>query len=411
MGGQAAGTGKRILFVTIVNLATNPRLLKEIKLAQSLNHSVSFLGFRLGNWSDAADEKLREAMPSLSYCYLDATRAHYLKWFIHSVGERLNRIIWKFNKKNVFLAASASTKRTFALLEFGKTITPGKFDLIIAHTLGAFYPARIMAERAGCPFAVDIEDYHPGEYIEKDKKDETMRRELIMKNILPRAVYISASSPLIAHRSKALCGPALKNIFSILNWFPSSEFHPPAVKKDRKIKLIWFSQFISEGRGLELMLPVWHKLKNDFELSLIGKADQSFKMIFQDGIKIFPPLPQAALHEQLSQYDVGLALELTSRDLNRDIALTNKMFAYYQAGLYILATDTSAQQDFIHKHPGSGKLFLQKDGESLLAAMNDIHMRIEDIRNGSLERYRTAAAYGWEIESNKIKEIWNQAIN
>jgi hypothetical protein len=402
---------KKLLFVTTINLSMNPRILKEIKLAYSQNYKISFLGFYLGNWSDEMDEEIQKKIDSPKYMYLDATRKKYFQWLRYSLLERLNRIIWKMDKNNLFLAATASTKRTFSLLDFGKSVNPGDFDLVIGHTFGALYTASVIAKRAGCPYAFDMEDYHPGEHIDRNKEDEIKRRELIMKQILPGADYVSSSSHLIGQLTKNLCGLDKKKIISVLNFFPAEEFKPPVISNSRKIKLVWFSQFISVGRGLEILLSEWSKIKDDFELTLIGSADQTFSDNFQDGIKIIRPLPQIELHEQLGGYDIGLALDLTGRDLNRDIALTNKILAYYQAGLYILATDTAAQNEFIDQHPGAGKLFSQNDNASFLTAMRDIRGNIGQIRSGSIRRYQEAAKHSWEIESIKLRETWNQILN
>ena len=124
-----------------MNLSTNPRILKEIRLAASLNYSICFVGFHLGNWSDELEKKILEGLPSITSHYMDATRKHFLRWLGHSLTERINRIVWKLKINNLYLAASGSTKRTLALLNYAKSIKPGDFDFVIGHTLGSFYPA------------------------------------------------------------------------------------------------------------------------------------------------------------------------------------------------------------------------------------------------------------------------------
>jgi Glycosyl transferases group 1 len=402
---------KRILFITTVNLSTNPRILKEIRLALSMNYAVSFLGFHLGNWSDDRDIEIQKKVPPLEYHYMDASRKRWFRWLKHSLTERLNRIIWKLDENNLFLAATASTKRSISLLEFGKKVNRGDFDLVIGHTLGTLYPASIIAKRAACPYAFDMEDYHPGEHIDGNKEDEIRRRKQIMKRLLPGAAYVSASSPIIGQLTKELCGIEEQRIFPILNFFYATEFLSPVVQNNQKIKLIWFSQFIGPGRGLDIILSEWEKLKEHFELTLIGISENGFEGIFRNDIKILPHLPQPELHILLSKYDIGLALEISNRDLNKDSAISNKMLAYYQAGLFILATDTAAQKDFIEQHADSGRLFSQNDAASFLRAMGNIRENIELIRSGSLKRFQDAAKHSWEIESIKLKETWDQVLN
>lgn len=379
---------KRILFISTLNLSMNPRILKEIKLAHSLNYDISFLGFNLGNWSDKLDEEIRKGMIYPKYRYLDASRSHYFQWLKHSFLERINGFIWKLNKGSVYLAATASSKRTFSLLEDGKKVRPGDFDLVIGHTLGSFYPATKIAHQAQCGYAFDVEDFHPGEYMGKDKENETKRRELIMKRTFGNAKYISVSSPLIGKVTGKLCDLDNAKIIPVLNYFDANEFVPPIVIEGNKIKMVWFSQFISSGRGLEIILSEWGDLKEYCELTFIGNPGNDLNGSMQPGINIIPPMSQSELHVQLSRYDIGLALDLTDRDINRDIALTNKILAYYQAGLYILGTDTAAQTDFINQHPGSGILFSQTEGGAFKKAMAEIRNRIGEIRTNALKGIR-----------------------
>ncbi len=49
----------------------------------------------------------------------------------------------------------------------------------------------------------------------------------------------------------------------------------------------------------------------------------------------------------MSDFDIGLAIEDPTADENRNICLTNKIWSYFQAGLYIVATNTLAQQQFM----------------------------------------------------------------
>lgn len=65
----------------------------------------------------------------------------------------------------------------------------------------------------------------------------------------------------------------------------------------------------------------------------------------------------------LADYDEGLAIEVESNDYNRQICLTNKIFSYLQSGLYILATNTPAQEQFMTSHHKNGMMtdFTAKD--------------------------------------------------
>jgi len=69
---------KKILFVTTANLATNPRLVKELQLVNS-NPSLKakVVLFNLGNWSDQIDAQIRKSFPEIEFAYLMQQGNHF----------------------------------------------------------------------------------------------------------------------------------------------------------------------------------------------------------------------------------------------------------------------------------------------------------------------------------------------
>jgi hypothetical protein len=101
-------------------------------------------------------------------------------------------------KTNLFLNALANSRRSLQIVyAFKKTDKP---DLIVAHNLGALYPAYVLSKKWQIPFNFDVEDYHPGEFIRHDAKNEKARREFLMKRLLPKASAITCASPLIGEQ-------------------------------------------------------------------------------------------------------------------------------------------------------------------------------------------------------------------
>jgi glycosyltransferase involved in cell wall biosynthesis len=181
---------------------------------------------------------------------------------------------------------------------------------------------------------------------------------------------------------------------------------------------VWFSQKISFGRGLEQVLDAISLLNTQKEeainLTLIGEMDDGFyqqvilpKLEEAKPCFVFmhiPPLSQPELHAELANHDVGLAMEFNSTDLNRQLCLTNKILAYAQAGLYILATDTPAQKDFLTQNPWSGFVCGQTEKAIMKALMLLIDQRI-DIQEKALERFHKAKALAWENEGEKFRAM------
>ena len=403
---------KKFLFISSMNLASNPRILKEIKLALSEGHHVTFAGFKLGDWSDEKDMLIRQGIPDVNCIYFEATRINFWQWFYDSVMERMARIAWPLFRNNLFLTALAHSKRTLSLLRFSGKVHPGEYDIVAGHTLAALYPVYKTAVKAKCIYSFDVEDYHPGERIVIDAKNEIKRRELLLKKLLPGASIIIAASPLIAKAIDGLVSKISTPIYPVLNYFPVAEFIKPLPTTDNRMRMVWFSQHISFGRGLEAILAIWDKLNEHFHLTLIGNLDKVFYdavIVGKENIEIKTAMSQDDLHKELSNYDIGLAIEMRSADLNRNICITNKLLAYFQAGLYIIATDTDAQKEFMMQYPQHG-ITVTKHSPEILQVLKNIYTNKEQIRSGSFSRFDNASNESWEKEASQIKILWQTKL-
>ena len=318
------------------------------------------------------------------------------------------RFIWLIAKSALKVNAVAHSKRTLPLLKLLDNFKINEYDLVVAHTLAALYPVFSISKNEKRKFAFDVEDFHPGEKIFSDAMNEKLRREKLLKRMLPFATYISGAAPLISDNIEKLV-PGTK-VITVLNYFPASEFVEPADLTSDKLKLVWFSQNINAGRGLELVLSVWKEVSILFELTLIGKIDTNF---YKEWLEMYPsivvvnPLTQEALHKDLSLFDIGLAIDVATDDFNRELAITNKILAYYQAGLYILATDTPAQRDFIERNDSHGMVTPQTP-ESLLAALKKMYSIKTELRGSRGQRFANASLSSWENESLVIKSEWEK---
>ena len=402
-------TGKHVLFLTSTNLCCNPRCLKEVRLLVEMNVSVTVVAFNLHNWTRENEKELNKELPSVNFHYLETTRKNLVSWFLPFIIEKSGRFLFSIFSTRLFCASIALSKRSWLLLNSCK-ITAEKHDLIIAHNPAAFYPAYWLAKKNNIPFAIDIEDYHPGENLPVSVKKSVT---LLMKQLLPKAVYTSFASQLIKVNTEKLLN-ATGSFIVINNLFSKDEFIEPVLNNydTTKIKLVWFSQYIDYGRGLEKILPVLDKFQDDFELILIGKIREAFfknELKDRNYICCKDSMPHAILQKELSKYDVGLAIEDGTIDFNRDICLTNKIWSYFQAGLFIIASDTEAQKVFIKEHPEHG-VIASLVAEKVEVAMNDILLKMECIKASKPIRFQHASAYNWENESIKLKKKWKEIL-
>ena len=384
-------------------------MVKEIELALKSKYEVSVLCCEFNNWSKNNNEKIKEQLiPQINYYGIQGNRTSFLPWIFSTLYFSFSKILLPIFPMNIFLLSVCNNKRSWLILRELKKVKQ-KIDLVVAHNPGSFYPAKQFAEKNKIPFGIDLEDYHPGET--NDKK-EAFYTKTLLNLILPNASYISAASPLILACTKADIDSSLINTEVVLNYFESSEFEIPENSTSKKLQLVWFSQNVGKGRGLEEIIPSICTNKN-IELHLYGNINTDFynKWIAgKENIFVYDALAQKDLHRELRKYDIGLAIENPSQNLNRDLCLTNKILAFYQAGLFILASDTKAQKIFIQENPDHGitisleKHDLEIDFQKLLDNKNSL-------RRSALQRFEMGKGFTWKIESEKLVEIWKQIIN
>ena len=398
---------KNILLLTSTNLTCNPRCLKELRLLVDMKIAVTVVAFNLHNWSTEREKELNKELPGVNFQYLESTRKDFIPWLLSSFFEKAGRILISFFPSNLFLSALAVSKRSWLLLSWCKSSTV-KPDLIIAHNSAAFYPAYWLATKNKVHFALDIEDYHPGETMPAIVKKSV---SILMKSLFEKSTYTSYASPLIKEYCEKLSGAGNPSSFVINNFFPGSNFQYIAPVATDKIQLVWFSQNIDRGRGLEELLPVFTLFDDTFELTLIGNPKEPFcseEIKNKAGISIVNAVHPTVLNKMIGKFDIGLAIE-PGKDLNNTIALSNKILTYFQGGLYILASDTAAQQLFMQQHPGHGVCSsLLK--ESLTKSFEGLVKNKDRIRGLKSNRFKDAAAFNWESDSIALKDKWGEIL-
>ncbi|HTH30744.1 MAG TPA: hypothetical protein VL946_05300, partial [Lacibacter sp.] len=130
---------KNILFLTSTNLAANPRLLKELKLATSNGYEATVIQFSVGNWSDTMTADLQQQFPAVEFVQLSALRKPFFPWLLCTAFFKLSNIV-PLSVRNYWLLSVSAGKRSFLLLQELKKMNK-RYDWVIAHNPAAFYPA------------------------------------------------------------------------------------------------------------------------------------------------------------------------------------------------------------------------------------------------------------------------------
>jgi hypothetical protein len=387
--------------VTTTNLGSNPRLLKELDLAYTNGFQCTVIQFSLGNWSDMKTNLLKKKYINTHFIELEATRRYFFNWLLSSLIEKIFSLIHHKILPNNWLAFSLN-KRSFLINEKLRKLKKN-IDWVIAHNPGSFYPAKQFAKMNGSKLGIDIEDYHPGEFI---KRKDILRMEKLLKSVLPFADYCSYASPLIELAVKNKINSNLQNSFTILNGFKKSEFQLQNVK-NQELKVIWYSQNIDFGRGLELFIDAIQIFKGQINITLIGDLKMQYWKEYlhnKNYVQIVSPMDQVDLNLALSNYDIGLASDIPL-NYNREIAVTNKIISYAQSGIWILATNTPAHVDFLNTFSLHSTI-VNYDLELIKSELYKLLNLKDEINSIRGEQYKIGGDLSWEKISEPLVQIW-----
>ena len=238
-------------------------------------------------------------------------------------------------------------------------------DLYMGGTAGGLAVAARAAELHGVPFALDLEDFHSAEQDPSPGADlsHAIIAE-IERRVLSRACFLTVGSQAIGETYAAHYGVSLQpinNVFTLPTTPP--QFVPgPA----GHLKLVWLSQTLGPGRGIEAAIEALGKAQIQAMLTVRGNPTPGYvNELVALATRVAPLLRMEHSRPDMTKTvvelcrgnDVGLALE-QAHILNRDICLCNKPFTYMLAGLAVAFTDTAGQRH-LARDLGEGALLFK----------------------------------------------------
>lgn len=404
---------KRVTFITTGQPSTNPRLVKEVNSLIKFGYEVKVVYCYYQEWASKYDLEFFAEHPNTYFiCGGDPKKNRFI-YLMFRIRFKMANILSKWTLK-FSLAESAISRTHLNALKIAKSI---KTDIYIAHNLGALPAAILAAKNQNCKVGYDAEDMHSAQFGNL-KSQGYLLNKFIEERYFPQVDYFTAASPLIAKNYK-IEYPYLKPIL-LNNVFPKTNPHiKPKEDTVKPIKLFWFSQTIGKDRGLEGVIAALLQLKKEFfELHLLGKLSSGDREYFLDqlngkdiNIYFYEPVAPSELIDFASQFDIGLATEL-SFPKNRDICLTNKIFTYVQAGLAIVASNTSGQNNFMKEYPNMGFIFDLKNFQSLVSILNQYGENQALINQQQLQAIMYAQeTLNWEYEEPLFISTVEKALN
>ncbi|MDQ1141878.1 hypothetical protein [Pedobacter agri] len=389
---------KKILLISPFPPAQNPRLLKEYEILKANHFNVKVLYAERDKW--ASDYKSFENKDFILVGGKYGSPFYYLTRLLHKLLRNVLPTAYGYNRISWLLYLRALSI---------------KADLYLAHNLGALPVAVKAAKKNKAQCGFDAEDLHRHELSDNINTQSYQQAKFLEDKFLAQVDYFTAASPLIATQYQKIY-PSLKPT-AINNVF-SSGFLQKVVdnRKDKELKLFWLSQTIGKGRGLEDVIKSIGILKQShISLSLLGSIGEDIEIYFlnvavkaglsRNQLNFIKPISPDETFELANQYDIGLALE-QSTPFNRDICLTNKIFTYLTSGLAVIASETTAQKDFVLANPNIGKSYPIGDINALASIINQY-----DNDRDLLDQTKLASSalakekMNWEMESKKFIKL------
>ena len=404
---------KKIVLISSGQPSLNPRLVKEADSLANAGYAVTVLYAYWNDWGTALDKTILPAKKWNAVRVGGDPQEKPVIFFLSRLIHRLSLLILKVTGIKYF-AKFAIARSSFFLLRKARKY---KADLYIGHNLGALPVVVKAAEIHKKPCGFDAEDFHRHEVSDDIDNFDVQLKINIEESYIHRLCYLTASSPGISAAYQQLFQDQAQT--TILNVFPAgNQIAEPGLTADATLKLFWFSQTIGQGRGLNDCIKALHLLNNpNIELHLLGfvtdENRQQLTATARDSVKLifYKPVPPDDIPVLASQFDIGLAPE-DSIPLNRDICLTNKIFTYLQAGLAIIASDTTAQKQLLNKHPGIGKVYENGSVEMLAAAIQHYVDDRDDLYKTKKVSYAVARnELNWEKESEKFLKVISDTLS
>lgn len=410
---------RHICIVTSSHVSRNPRVVREADALVDAGYDVRVVACQWMKQAKQADEQLlasrRWECHFVDYSRSEGAALFWWSRFRHYFARRLLAL------SHVEAALQLAIDRVVPEIISAALLKPA--NLFIGHNLGGLVAAVSSASRIGCRVGFDAEDFHSKMWLSQTGPSFMDRlAALIEERFLPHCNYLTAASPLIAEGYSRQYSIKLPE--TILNVFPLSSRPMEFRRTDTAapLTLYWFSQTIGARRGLEDVIEAMGRSRSaTMELHLRG----DWQVGYEEELRAFAGTvglnqQQIIWHTIASpeemvrlacEYDVSLALEQPVSE-NRDICLTNKIFAYLLAGNAIVATATRGQKELLREIKGAAFYYEPGDVDALAR-----QLQAWERDRSSLEHSRRCAwrfgsdKFNWDIEKKKFVSIVKKALS
>jgi glycosyltransferase involved in cell wall biosynthesis len=390
----------KVVIVSGIQIINNPRVVKEATALAEAGYGVEVIG---AIYNEESYEQIKYILQSVRWNHIpviDLTDGHILT-SLYYLYAKIRRKISLLQKQ--WLNIESPNQLGYFTKHLYRIAKGRKADLYIVHLEQALWVGRKLLEN-GCNVAMDVEDWYSEDGLPADR---ALRPLGLMKEceqyLLRNAAYCTTTSSSL---SKALSEAYESSPPTVIyNSFPLEE----RLLVDEKIldrqetslpSIIWFSQTVGPGRGLEQLLAALQKVEYPFEIHIRGTPRKGYKETLLRELPkevtrhtyFHPQVPQDELLSRLSEHDIGFCGEL-SECRSRDLTITNKALEYLRAGLAMIASDTAGHKEVASLVPTGVYIYQQNNFSSLQSVLNKL---LGD--DNALKRAKEASKKGMEAD-------------
>jgi glycosyltransferase involved in cell wall biosynthesis len=399
---------KKICLITTSQPSVNPRLVKEADSFAEAGYDVTVLYCYVADWAQQLDIPIL-ARAKWKYLQVGGKNKSEIEY-------RINRFFFAcFRFINEKISSSFFLENAHARC-YNKLLTQAtslKADWYIGHNPGAMAIAANAAFSVKALAGFDFEDYHRGEFV--NVTSPILKRQILIENkYIKYFNYLSAASILIKNKIDNDFPALSVKFITLLNCFSKKEMPEFTMKQnDNLLHLFWVSQHINKNRGLQIVCEALKEINDsNIHITVAGNCTDEMKNYFvkamyslEENIHFAGLVEADKLISFSSQFDVGLALE-TGFSENNNVALSNKIFTYLQAGNALILSETDMQRMFNNEY-NVGKSFPINNKETLIECikyfLNKNNLAKQKLYNRQLAKEKL----NWENESKKLIAIIN----
>lgn len=407
-------SNRHVGIVTGAHLCRNPRVVKEAAALVAAGYAVTVISPQWSTQLRREDQLLARTHGFEHLVPVDLSRGGYLELY-YRLRRRVGREIVKM------FGAQDSASLGYGLRELKTEAIRIRADLLIGHQeVGLVIACELQASGVNC--GVDLEDWYSEDLLASARKYRPIR---LLKRLEGQALSSMAhcTTTSEAMASAMATEYACRKPTCVYNSFDvARSTDADVLVQDRRFpdrpSLYWVSQTIGPGRGLEELMAALTRVDRPIELCLRGQIDPSYQQNLLQTLGDSTPhrvtilnlVPAEELGARSAQHDIGLALE-ESEPLSRDLTITNKLFHGLQAGLAVVATRTTGQEEAARIAVDGVQLVEENSAAALGEVLNRLlrdPRRLEEAKAAS--RLAAAGPLAWTTQAERLVESVSRAL-